>query len=194
MVRRRSHAQRYPATSATARRRRDRARATLPTVLGWTVAAATLLVLAFVVGRPGTEQSVLSSTPSATPGAIAIAFGTSLDPETNAATGQTARFRPGDPFAYSVTLPRAPGTDTILVEVTRVDGAERTVVQEPSVQHILPEPKTFAFQVRTDDLIAAWGTGAFEMRIFLEADPRRPIAAGTFELLAPPLEPSAAES
>jgi hypothetical protein len=32
------------------------------------------------------------------------------------------------------------------------------------------------------------------MRIFLEADPQRPIAAGTFELLAPPLEPSAAAS
>jgi hypothetical protein len=194
MVRRRSQARRHESLSVEAVRRRRRARATLPTLLGWTVAASALVVLAFVVGRPGTEQGLLSATPSPTPPPAAIVYGTALDPASNEAINRTARFRPGDPFAYSVTLAQPPGTDTILVEVARLDGSDRTVVQEPSVQHILPEPKTFAFRVLTDDLITAWGSGTFEMRIFLGEGTSQPIATGTFELLAAPLDPSPGET
>ena len=80
---------------------------------------------------------------------------------------------------------RGTGTDTILVGVARLDAGVRTVVQEPSVQHILPEARTFAFPVQTDDLIAAWGTGDFEMRIFFDAA-EPPFAVGTFTLVETP--------
>jgi hypothetical protein len=146
-----------------------------------------LVALAVIVGRPGAEGGVLGGTPtpSATP-PLSINFGTALDPTTNEAVEPTQRFRPGDPFAYSVTLAAAPGADTILVEVALLNAGVRTVVQEASPQGILPEARTFAFQVRTDDLIAAWGAGDFEMRIFFDAA-QPPFAVGTFTLVeAPP--------
>lgn len=178
MARRRSHAQRLQAALRTGRGA-PQAR----TVLSWGAALLLLVALAFIVGRPGTESGILSGTPSPTPTPpLPIAFGLSLDPLTNVATEPTTRFRAGDPFAYSVTLARAPGTDTILVEVARVVAGERTVVQEASVQRIVPEAPTFAFQVLTADLIAAWGTGDFEMRISWDAA-EPPFAAGSFTLV-----------
>jgi hypothetical protein len=146
------------------------------------------VALAFIVGRPGAEFGVLSGTPSptATP-PLSIAYGTGLDSDTNVAIDPTQRFRPGDPFAYSVTLTTAPGTDTILVEITRLVAGVRTVVQEPSVQRIVPEAATFAFQVQTDDLLAAWGPGDYEMRIFFNAA-EPPFAVGNFTLVEAPPE------
>jgi hypothetical protein len=182
MARRRSHAHRLQAVV--------RSRATAPrmrTGLSWGAAALLLVALAFIVGRPGTEAGILSGSPSPTPTPpLPIIFGGGLDPDTNVAIDLTGRFRPGEPFAYSVTLTTAPGTDTILVEVARVVAGVRTVVQEPSVQKILPEAQTFAFQVQTDDLLAAWGPGDYEMRIFFDAaEPA--LAAGAFTLVeAPP--------
>src|SRR5574338_788871 len=154
-----------------------------PALLGWTVAGIALVVLAFVVGRPAQEQGVLAGSPSATtPPPLAITFGTALDPQTNVASADTSRFRPGDPFAYSVTMAGAPGTDTIWVEIIKHGLDGDSVAQEASVQHILPDAATFAFQVRTDDLLAAWGAGDFEMRIYL--DPvGRPVATGSFTLV-----------
>jgi hypothetical protein len=181
MTRRRSQAHRLQA----AVRRRAVAPRTR-TALSWAVAALLLVALAFIVGRPGAEGGILSGTPSptATP-PLSIIFGSGLDPETNVAVNPTQRFRPGDPFAYSVTLAAAPGTDTILVEVARVVAGVRTVVQEPSVQGILPEARTFAFEVQTDDLLAAWGAGDYEMRIFI--DPAESaIAVGSFTLVDAP--------
>ncbi|HEX2142338.1 MAG TPA: hypothetical protein VHK28_08735 [Candidatus Limnocylindria bacterium] len=156
--------------------------------MGWGAAALIMVAIAFIVGRPGGEQGLLSATPSATPTPpLPIVFGTGLDPATNQATGATDRFRNGDPFAYSVTLQAAPAVEEILVEVVRLDGQERTVVQEPSVQRILPEPRTFAFQVLAADLLAAWGAGEFEMRIWLRSG-ATPLATGRFTLLASPEE------
>jgi hypothetical protein len=180
MVRRRSHARRLR-PEARPRRRTPRG----SSLLGWAAAVGLMVVIAFIVGRPAGEQGLLSATPPPTaPPPLSIAFGTGLDPATNTATGRTDRFRGGDPFAYSVTLPSPPGIEEILVEVVRL-GDPPQVVQEPSVQRILPEPLTFAFQVRTDDLLAAWGAGDFEMRIFREAG-GAPMAVGRFTLLAPP--------
>ncbi|HEX6139342.1 MAG TPA: hypothetical protein VF013_02615 [Candidatus Limnocylindria bacterium] len=154
-----------------------------PALLGWTVAGLALVVLAFMVGRPAQEQGVLAGSPSpTTPPPLAITFGSALDPETNVASADTTRFRPGDPFAYSVTMAAAPGTDTIWVEIIKHGLDGDGVAQEASVQHILPDVATFAFQVRTDDLLAAWGAGDFEMRIYL--DPvGRPVAVGSFTLV-----------
>lgn len=156
------------------------------TALSWAAAGVLLVALAFIVGRPAAEGGVLGGTPppAGTP-PLEIAFGNGLDPATNVAIDTTQRFRPGDPFAYSVTLAEAPTTDTILVEVARLAGDERTVVQEPSVQKILPEVPTFAFKVSTDDLLLAWGPGDYEMRIFSDAA-EPPFAVGRFTLVGPP--------
>jgi hypothetical protein len=181
MARRRSHASRLQAALRTGRVT-PRAR----TVLSWTAAILLLGALAFVVGRPSTESGILTGTPSPTdPPPLPIMFGLSLDPATNVAAEQTTRFRAGDQFAYSVSLAAAPGRDRILVEVARVVAGVRTVVQEPSVQKILPEAPTFAFEVRTDDLLAAWGPGDYQMRIFWEAA-APPFAAGAFTLIDSP--------
>jgi hypothetical protein len=181
MATRRSHARRLQAAQRSARR-------TLQgnAVIGWAAAVAVLVVLAFVVGGPAAEQGLLGGTPapSAAP-PLTIRFGQGLDPQTNRATPRTRRFRSGDPFAYSVTLAQRPGTRDILVEVTRLDGGRRVVVQEPSLQHIQPQARTFAFQVETDDLLEAWGAGDYEMRIFLGPG-SDPIAIGRFTLIATP--------
>jgi hypothetical protein len=181
MARRRSHAHRLQAAV--------RSRATAPrlrVLLSWGAAALLLLALAFIVGRPGTESGILSGTPSptATP-PLPIVFGTGLDPATNVAVDPTTSFRAGDPFAYSVTLAAAPRTDSILVEVARMVAGVRTVVQQPSVQKITPEMPTFAFRVTTDDLLAAWGPGDYEMRIFFDVD-EPAFAAGRFTLVEAP--------
>jgi hypothetical protein len=60
------------------------------------------------------------------------------------------------------------------------------VVQDRALQHILPDLRTFAFQVRTEDLLAAWGAGTYEMRIYL-TDAAEPLAIGQFTLLATPV-------
>jgi hypothetical protein len=177
----RSHARRLQAARRSARR-------TLQgrSILGWLAAGAILVALAFVVGGPAAEQGVLGETATPSPAPpLPIRFGHNLDPDSNRAVQRTRRFRSGDSFAYSVTLPARPGTEDIFVEVARIDGDVRTVVQERSLQHILPEPRTFAFRVRTDDLLEAWGAGNFEMQIFLQGR-REPLAAGSFTLIAPP--------
>ena len=156
-------------------------------LLGWVAAGGVLLALAFVIGGPGAEQAVQGGTPSPSQGTapLQIRFGTGLDPETNRAVNRTRRFRGGDPFAYSVTLPGRANTEAIFVEVTRLEDGGRVVVQQRARQEILPELRTFAFQVRTEDLLAAWGAGTYEMRIFLDGG-KGPLAIGQFTLIATP--------
>jgi len=182
MATRRTHARRLQ----TARRSARRSLAT-PGLLGWVASGAVLVALAFVIGGPATEQGLLGGTPSPSqgPGPLPIRFGTALDPESNRAVHRTRRFRSGDPFAYSVTLDQRANTTEVFVEITRLEGGERVVVQEPSRQRILPDLRTFAFQVRTDDLLAAWGAGDYEMRIYLDAA-AAPLAIGGFTLIATP--------
>jgi hypothetical protein len=182
MATRRSHARRLQAARRSARRSLGSA-----SLLGWVASGAVLLGLAFVIGGPAAEQGVLGGTPSPSqPTTLAISFGTALDPDTNRAIHRTRRFRSGDPFAYSVTLGRRAGTADIYVQITRLGGASRVVVQERALQHILPELRTFAFRVQTDDLLAAWGAGRYEMAIYLRSDDVAPLATGEFRLIAAP--------
>jgi len=191
MATRRSQARRLQAAQRSTRRslRAARRSTTQPLqtnpLVGWLVAGALLVALAFVVGRPGVEQGLLGSRASPTPSspaALPIRFGLALDPDTNRAVRRVRSFHGGQRFAYSVTLPQPAATSTIFVEVVRIGQSPR-VVQERSIQHITAGRRTFAFTVRTDDLLAAWGAGRFEMRIFLGAE-AAPLATGRFRLVA----------
>jgi len=158
----------------------------LRTALSWLAAFALIGVVAFVVALPGTDEGQATATP--TPGAgaspIAISFGTAIDPATGEATGTTDRFAPGDTFAYS--LP--PGTEAaqlVHVEVLRESADGLEPVQTPAPQEVTAGAGVIAFQVPADALIAAFGEGAFVMRIY--TDPAgAPIAEGRFRLVAPP--------
>lgn len=158
------------------------------TWLGWAAAAIGVGVVAFFVGRAGSEAGLPSPTPSpraASP--LPITYGTSLDPVSGEAIQPTDRFRDGDPFTYSVRMPAALGVDTILVEIIRLDNdGTETVAQRPSEQRIVATSRVFAFEVRTMDLLNAWGPGRYAMRIYLPgaADP---FAAGRFTLVETPV-------
>lgn len=201
MATRRSQARRFQTAGRSTRRslqaaRRSTTRSlrTSPLV-GWLVAGGLLVALAFVVGGPAAEQGLLGSQASPSPSAgagLAIRFGLAIDPDTQRAVQRTRSFRAGQPFAYSVTLARPAATADIFVEVQRISGRPR-VVQERSIQHITPGRRTFAFTVPTDDLLAAWGAGRFEMRIWLGPG-AEPIAIGRFRLVAAPAPPAEAEA
>ncbi len=193
MATRRSQARRFQTARRSTRRSlqaaRSSTRRSLQTnpLVGWLVAGGLLVVLAFIVGGPAAEQGLLGSRSSPTPSAAAalpIRFGLALNADTNRATRPVRGFHAGQPFAYSVTLNQPPTTSTIFVEVERVSGQPR-VVQERSIQHITAGRRTFAFTVPANDLLAAWGAGRFEMRIFL-GQQTTPIAIGRFRLVAAP--------
>jgi hypothetical protein len=152
-------------------------------VLGWVAAAALVVVIAFIVGRPDTDAGGLAPTasPSAA-GALPIAFGTARDPATGAATHVADRFTAGDLFAYSVLLAAPIGRDEVQVEVLRVDGNVLTVVQAPAPQEVSAESRLIAFSVPAKDLLAAFGKGQFVMRIYTAANPQ-PVAEGRFRLI-----------
>jgi len=164
--------------------------------VGWLAAAALLVALAFIVGGPAAEQGLLGSRSSLTPSpsaALPIRFGLALDPDSNRVVRPVRAHRAGQTFAYSVTLTQPPMVSSIFVEVERISGTPR-VVQERSIQHITAGRRTFAFTVPTDDLLAAWGGGRFEMRIYL-GQQSAPVAIGRFRLVAAePGGPSAAPS
>ena len=193
MATRRSQARRYQAAARSTRRSLQAARRSTRQSLqtnplaGWLVAGALLVALAFIVGGPAAEQGLLGDRSSPTPStgaAIAIRFGLALDPDTNRAVQRVRQFTAGQPFVYSVTLPEPPTTSTIFVEVERLSGQAPRIVQERALQHITAGSRTFALTLRTDDLLAAWGAGRFEMRIFLGGE-RAAIATGRFRLVAP---------
>ena len=191
MATRRSQARRFQTARRSTRRSlqaaRHSTRRTLQTnpLVGWLVAGILLVALAFIVGGPAAEQGLLGSRSSPTPSeptALPIRFGLALDPDTNRAVRRVRGFHAGQTFAYSVTLRRPPTTSSIFVEVQRISGQPR-VVQERSIQHITAGRQTFAFTVPTDALLAAWGGGRFEMRIFF-GQQSGPIAIGRFRLVA----------
>jgi hypothetical protein len=160
------------------------------TSLGWAAAALGVAVVAFLVGRAGSEAGLPSPNPlpSAT-GPLPIAFGTALDPASGEAIQPTNRFRAGDPFAYSVRMAAAPGVDTILVEIIRLNDDGTETIAQPLAdgeQGIVATSPVFAFKVQTSSLLDAWGPGVYAMRMYLpgEADP---IAAGRFTLVETPV-------
>ena len=157
--------------------------------LGWLAVAASITVVAFIAGRVGLELDLPSPSPSPSEAApLPIAFGTALDAASGEATQLTQRFRAGDRIAYSVRLDAAPGVDTILVEIVRLEGEAETVVQAPAEQGIVATSRViaFTFAVQTGELLAAWGPGSYAMKIYLGA--ADPVAVGRFTLVETPTE------
>lgn len=146
--------------------------------------------VAFFVGRAGSEVDVASPTPLPSSAPVTIVFGTALDPVSGEAVELTSRFRAADPIAYSVRLPTAPGTDTILVEIVRVGGETETVVQPRAEQGIVAAAAVIAFMfaVPTADLLEEWGAGDYAMRIYLPGS-TGPVATGRFTLVETPDAP-----
>jgi hypothetical protein len=155
------------------------------TWLGWLAAIVGVAVVAFLVGRAGSEVEIASPTPSPSTAPLTIVYGTALDPVTGEAIQPTDRFRAGDPFAYSVRLRAAAGTDRILVEIIRLEGQTETVVQAPSKQGIVATSPLVAFKVSTSRLLDAWGPGSYAMRMFLPGA-TEPFATGRFTLVETP--------
>jgi hypothetical protein len=160
------------------------------TWLAWAAAALGVGVVAFLVGRAGSEAGLPSPTPMpSAAGPLPITYGTVLDPVSGEATRPADRFRDGDPLVYSVRMPAAPGVDRILVEVIRLnaDGTE-TVAQPQSRgdQGIVATSPVFAFQVQTSTLLEAWGPGEYAMRIYLPGA-LEPFATGRFTLVETPV-------
>jgi hypothetical protein len=159
------------------------------TWLGWAAAALGVGAVAFLVGRAGSDAELPPTSPSpSAAGALSITYGTALDSVTGEAVQETDRFRDGDPFVYSVRMPAPSGVDTIMVEIIRLnaDGTE-TVAQRPSEQGIVATSPVFAFEVRTTDLLRAWGAGTYAMRIYLPGAADL-LAAGRFTLVETPVE------
>ena len=157
------------------------------TLLGWLAAAGAVAVVAFFVGRAGSEVGLASPTPTPSPGPLSVAFGTALDPVSGEATNLTDRFRAGDAIAYSVRLAVAPGVDQVLVEIVRIEAGSETVVQQPSTQGIVGGSRivAFTFAVPTSDLLANWGPGDYAMRIYFPGG-TSPFATGRFTLVETP--------
>jgi hypothetical protein len=158
------------------------------TWLGWAAAALGVGVVAFVIGRAGSEAGLPSPDPSPSAvGLLPITYGPALDPVSGEAIQPTDRFRDGDLFAYSVRMPAPPGVDTILVEIIRLnDDATETVAQPPSEQGIVATSTVVAFEVEASTLLDAWGPGTYAMRIYLPGG-SDPFAAGRFTLVETPV-------
>jgi len=143
-------------------------------------------VVAFLVGRAGSEVGIASPTASPSAAPLSVVFGTALDQVTGEAIQPTVRFRAGEQFAYSVRLATAPGTDMILVEIIRLEGQTETVVQAPSKQGIVATSPVIAFKVPASRLLDAWGAGSYAMRMFLPGATRA-FATGSFTLVETPV-------
>ena len=156
------------------------------TWLGWAAAAAGVAVVAFFVGRAGSELGIVAPTPSPTPAPLSISFGTALNAVSGQAIQATNRFRAGDEFAYSVRLPAAPGVSKILVEIVRLEGSTQTVAQRPSNQGIVATSRVIAFRVQAAVLLKAWGPGNYSMRMYLPGA-KTPFATGSFTLVETPV-------
>lgn len=173
---------------ATERRRGPGPRA--QTWLGWAAAALGVGVVAFLIGRAGSEAGLPTPSPSPSgAGPLEITYGSALDPVNGEADHATDRFRDGDPFAYSVRMAAALGVDTIEVEIIRLnaDGTE-TVAQPRSKgeQGVVATSPVFAFEVQAGTLLDAWGPGTYAMRIYLPGA-SDPFAAGRFTLVETPV-------
>jgi hypothetical protein len=158
-------------------------------IAGWVAALAIVggiaLFVRFLGGDADGTAVVPSPSSSPAPGeTAAIRFGTRLDPATGevAADAETDRFVASDRFAYSFR-PAVPPPETVWVEVRRgADGAGKAV-QEPSPQSLAAGAPVIGFEVDASALFEDFGSGPFEMRIYLAPDGDA-VASGSFELVA----------
>jgi hypothetical protein len=144
------------------------------------------LIIAFIAGRAGSDVELPSPTPVPSPDApVVIVFGAALDEVSGVAVSPTTIFRAGDPLAYSASLPAAAGVSSMLLEVVRMEAGGFTTVQAPRQVDIDATSRVISFSVVASDLLAAWGPGDYEMRMFLgtRSDPS---AVGRFTLAEAP--------
>lgn len=154
--------------------------------LGWLAAGTAILTIAFIAGRAGSDVELVSPTPSpSTAEPVAIVFGSALDEVSGVAVSPTTIFRAGDPFAYSARLPAAAGTNSMLLEVVRLEADGQTTAQAQREVGIDATSRVIAFSVFASDLLAAWGPGNYEMRMYLEPG-TDPTALGRFTLAEAP--------
>lgn len=157
-------------------------------IAGWVAAIAIIGGIALFVrllgGNADGAGVVPSASASPTGGAAAsIRFGTALDPATGevAADAVADRFVETDRFAYSYR-PAAPPPTTVWVEVVRGAAGDGETVQPPAQHRLADDALVIAFEVDAAALLTDFGTGPFQMRIYLvQGDP--PAAVGTFELI-----------
>jgi hypothetical protein len=132
---------------------------------------------------PSASVSVVPA-PSATPGLPGtVVFGTTLDGNKQV-TDPTETFTPGMTFAHSIVYNAPFGAATIGEQVVRVndDGTEGdTIVGADQNQLSVDPAASTAGFVATDaaNFIRDWGTGLYEMRIFIG---ETLIARGQFRL------------
>lgn len=159
-------------------------------IIGWIAALVIIGLIALFVRLLGgnADGAAVLLTSSPTPGAgepAAIRFGTALDPATGevATDAETNRFVEGDRFAYS-HRPADPPPTTVWVEVRRGSDGDGEAVQSPAPHGLADDALVIAFEVPAEHLFRDFGSGPFQMRIYLvEDDP--PAAIGSFELVAP---------
>ena len=150
--------------------------------LGWLAAGAGVLAIAFIAGRAGSDVDLPSPTPSPSGVVpVTIVFGAALDDLSGEAVSLTSIFGAGDPFAYSARLQAAAGVDSMLLEVVRLEGGGEATAQAPREVGIDRASRIIAFSVLASDLIAAWGPGDYEMRMYLGPG-TVPTAVGRFTL------------
>jgi hypothetical protein len=163
--------------------RGGRVRQRLGIAAGWTVVLLVLGVVAFIVGRPGQDAGVLGATPPASSTSpLPIAFGTAIDRSSGEASKRTTTFRRGQPFAYSVRLPRPAGTADVYVEVLRDSAGTLSQLQAPTLQKTLPDRAVIAYLVTVDGLVEAFGTGTLVLRIYIDPSVA-PVAEGRFTIV-----------
>jgi hypothetical protein len=153
-------------------------------IAGWLVAVLLILGIAGAVRLFGeSDDGAAEPTPSGDGVAtvLPIVFGTELSAERVVpVAARTTTFERGMTFAYAVDGGE-PAAE-VYVEVERTDGGPAETVQEPVEAQAIPEgPALIGFTVPADNLIGAWGPGAYVMRIYLEPG-GDPIAEGAFVL------------
>ena len=155
---------------------------------GWIAALAIVAGVALFVGFLGGNADGTAVVPSPTSSptlgeAVAIRFGTDLDPETGEvpAGAETDRFVESDRFAYSFR-PVDPPPETVWVEVRRGVDGDGEAVQEPAPHDLASDALVIGFEVPAAALFEDFGTGPFQMRIYLAPDAEA-AASGTFELV-----------
>jgi hypothetical protein len=160
-------------------------------IAGWVAALAVIGIIALAVRILGgnADGAAVVPSPSQSAGAAEeIQFGTALNATSDAVpeTARAERFLRGDTFAYAVAGVTDP-PEVVYVEVERVTDGDPGIVQAAADgEQTLPEGRMrIAFSVPAANLLDAFGTGTFRMRIHADLD-AAPIAEGTFELIEPP--------